>query len=174
MRHKLERWCMPLFPRLRASRAVRVMDRLHKLAPPRVASALLRTWFNGWCTRRRFQGSGSCIFGCAYGKDSVEHYSACSRLHSYGRQQLRPRDPGEPGLRTQCFMLLEASSTYTDELLVRRALLLTAAYKLHCRLRRSPPFTETEVLWRALDQAIKEAAQGHSRAIQVLTTTWLR
>ena len=55
LRHKLERWDMPLFPRLRASRALQAAQRLSKLVPPRVVAAVIRTWFNGWCTRRRFQ-----------------------------------------------------------------------------------------------------------------------
>ena len=48
MRAKLERWDLPLFPRLRAERAVAVTARLRKLAPPRVLAAVLRTWYNGW------------------------------------------------------------------------------------------------------------------------------
>ena len=58
LRAKLEKWQLPLFPRLRAMRAVKLLERLPCLVPPRVLSAILRTWFNGWCTKRRFQQNG--------------------------------------------------------------------------------------------------------------------
>ncbi len=61
---------------------------------------------------------------------------------------------------------LEASASVTESLLTRRALLLAAAYRLHCRHRRAAnPFDEAS-LARALDQAVKEASLGHRGAMQ--------
>ena len=68
LRSKLERWALPLYPRLRAARAAAVTARLSKLASPRVLAAVLRTWFNGWCTKLRFQCKGSCVFGSPSGR----------------------------------------------------------------------------------------------------------
>jgi len=76
--------------------------------------------------------------------------------------------------RGVCFMLLEPRSRLDDGTLVRRALLLAAAYRIHCGHRRAGPFVDVEVLRRALDQAVKEAAVGHAGATRVLDATWLR
>ena len=70
-------------------------------------------------------------------------------------------------------MLLDAHSRMPDDVLARRALLFTAAYSLHCRYRRGEPFSDPEVLTRALAQATREAAVGHARAMRALDTTWV-
>lgn len=54
-----------------------------------------------------------------------------------------------------------------DAVLARRALLLAAAYRLRA-CRRGPPMTGVEVLRRALNQALREAASGHSGAMRLL------
>ena len=171
-RAKLERWRLPLFPRIRATRAVRVLGRLRRLVPPRVVAALLRTWFNGWCTSRRFQGRGPCIFGCALGEDSVDHYVRCSCLHRHGEDRLRLPRTLSFEHRGVAFLLLDTSALLPDAVLTRRALLLAAAYRLHCRLRRGRPLVDAEVLRRALDQAVKESALGHAGAMRHLDSIW--
>ena len=173
LRQKLERWRLPLFPRLRAQRAARVLLRLRQVVPPRVVAAVLRTWYNGWCTRRRFQGRGKCVFGCSHGADAVEHCIQCTRIHRHGESQLRLLPAPTFADRGVSFMLLDAHSRMPDDVLARRALLLTAAYRLHCRYRRGEPFSDPEVLTRALAQATREAAVGHARAMRALDTTWV-
>ncbi len=84
LRHRLERWNITLFPGIRASRALAVARRLQQLVPPWVRTAITRTWLSGWCTKRRFQASGPCLFGRPRGEDSVQHYLACSWLHGHG------------------------------------------------------------------------------------------
>ncbi len=69
-------------------------------------------------------------------------------------------------------MLHEASSSMTNAVLTRRALLVAAAYRVHCRHRRAPHPLEKASLSRALDQAVKEASLGHPRAMYCLDTTW--
>ena len=69
-------------------------------------------------------------------------------------------------------MLLNCVASVPDMILVRRALLLAAAYRLHCQHRRRGPFADEEVLRRALDQAIKESALGHAGAMRVLDSVW--
>ena len=172
LRHKLARWQLPVFPRIRAMRAARIVPRLRRLVAPRVLAAVLRTWYNGWCTRRRFQGRGRCVFGCGLGADSVDHYMCCSRVHGVGQRQLRLPVPADFMERGVLFMLLAASSQLSDETLVRRALLLTAAYRLHCAHRREQPFADEGVLGRAFSQALKEAAAGHLGAVRCLDSVW--
>jgi hypothetical protein len=171
LRSKLERWTLPLFPRLRATRAELVTGRLKKLVPPRVLAAVLRTWYNGWCSKRRFQGKGLCLFGCTLGEDAVDHYMRCSKIHHHGCRRLRlPMHPAVEERGLSCMLL---DSELPDDQLVLRALLLTAAYRLHCTLRLRPPFCEDEVLRRALDQATKEAAMGHTKATAILDGVWI-
>jgi len=71
-------------------------------------------------------------------------------------------------------MLLEATSSVSDATLTRRALLVAAAYRLHCRHRRSGGLGEEGILWRALDQAIKESSLGHRKAMRQLDGIWIQ
>jgi hypothetical protein len=173
LRHKLDRWRLPLFPRIRAMRAARVLPRLRRLVPPRVLAAVLRTWFNGWCTKRRFQSKGECLFGCLLGEDSIDHYMHCKNLHQHGQARLRLPGVEALGNRSLSFMLLDASASLTDSVLTCRALLLAAAYRLHCRLRHSGGLVDEAVRTRALDHAVKEAALGHKGAMQLLDGLWM-
>ena len=172
LRRKLARWQLPVFPRIRAMRAACIIPRLRRLVPPKVLAALLRCRYKGWCTKRRFQGRGRCVFGCSLGADSVDHYICCSRLHQLGHRQLRLPIPADFAKRGVHFLLLAPRSQLPDEFFVRRALLLTAAYRLHCAHRRQRPFADEEVLGRALAQALKEAAMGHLGAIRCLDAVW--
>ncbi len=108
----------------------------------------------GWCTKRRFQASGPCLFGCLHGEGSVHHYLACSRLHGHGAWQLRLHVPDLPG-RRQTALLLDPASSMDDGTLCCRALLLAAAYGLHCSHRRKGFFGSEEETRRALSQAVK-------------------
>jgi hypothetical protein len=175
LRRKLERWPVPLFPRLRASRAIAVVQRLRRLAPPRVLAALSRTWFNGWCTARRFQREGNCLFGCRHGEDAVQHYLTCGALHRFGQRHLRLPLPASPAACAQAALLLDPASSMEDGELCCRALLLAAAYRLHCLHRRAQRIGsgDEEEIRRALSQAVKEAARGHTRAMQLLDSRWL-
>ena len=97
----------------------------------------------------------------------------CRKLHGFGQARLRlpmARDFADRGLS---FMLLEATSSMTDEVLTLRALLLAAAYRLHCRLRRSEGSLDEETLKRAMDQAVKETALGHKGAMRRLDSIWI-
>ena len=53
MRYKLERWRLGGFPGRTAERCIDALKKLQRL-PPRVASATLRTLWNGWCAESRF------------------------------------------------------------------------------------------------------------------------
>ena len=82
LRQRLSRYELTLFPRARTLRGLAVLPRLAKLVPPRVHAAVLRTWWNGWLTTRRYRAaglpSGMCMFGCCgMLSDAIEHYSVC-------------------------------------------------------------------------------------------------
>ena len=78
-RRRLARWRIGLPAAARPLRAQEILHLLRSALPPRVRAALVRTWFNGWCTGRRFQQRCACIFGCP-AEDSIEHYSLCPQL----------------------------------------------------------------------------------------------
>lgn len=69
-------------------------------------------------------------------------------------------------------MLLAAPASLPDAILARHALLFAAAYRLHCTCRRGPPLTDPETLKRALNQALRESARGHPRAMRLLGAAW--
>ena len=173
LRRKLARWQLPIFPRVAATRALLVMARLRRLVQPRVIAAVIRTWFNGWCTSRRFQQQGSCIFGCRYGEDAVQHYLQCGVLHGFAAQRLRLVSPVEPQQRRLAALLLLPRNSLDDVALTLRALLVAAAYSLHCKCRRTGALGNEEVVRRALEQAVKEAALGHPSATRCLDTRWI-
>jgi len=79
IRRRTDRWtCMTTLPGHRPDRVRRVMAVLQRKATPRMQAAYLRTICNGWCTSHRFQGRGSCLFGCRLGQDKLEHYVSCN------------------------------------------------------------------------------------------------
>ena len=86
------------------------------------------------------------------------------------------RLPAKASIQEQAltFMLLEPAAALDDESLTRRALLLAAAYWLHCMRRRGPaPLGTPEEVPRALEQAVKMAARGQSRATASLDRRWV-
>jgi len=75
---KLARWKLPSPLGTLARRARKRAQWLSKLVAPRVLATIFRTWWNGWCTARRFQKIGKCVFGCSpRADDSIEHYMWC-------------------------------------------------------------------------------------------------
>ena len=52
-------------------------------------------------------------------------------------------------------------------------MLLGAAYRLYCKLRRGAALTDPAECRRALEQAIREAAGGHQGAMRVLDRLWI-
>lgn len=69
--------------------------------------------------------------------------------------------------------MLARAEAIPDEVLARRALLLAAAYRIHCARRRSTSIDTGETLRRALDHAVREAARGHDKAMRILDTVWV-
>ena len=85
LRRLLDRWNVHVLPGRRVARAIRHLRLLGCHCSPRVQAAYLRTIFNGWCTRRRFQGGGCCRLGCGSSEDSIEHMAHCPRASHWFR-----------------------------------------------------------------------------------------
>ena len=78
-RRRLDRWTTLLtLPGCRVTKVRRVLEVLGRRTSPKVQAAYLRTFCDGWCTRRRFQGDAQCAFGCGAGFDGLEHYARCT------------------------------------------------------------------------------------------------
>ena len=142
----------------RTRRAFGAAHRLHGMVPPRIIAAIVRTWYNGWCTGRRFQQSGTCIFGCQY-EDSIEHYSRCPIVMNFGHRYLNLERGGH---NLERFLLLDVSPTSISTVKIAcQSAWVATVYITHCRWRHhggERPTVET------LGQVLCELTRGHSCA----------
>ena len=111
MRTKLDRWKLTVLPAHRVLRAMQVMPALSGSVPPRILAAILRTWWNGWSTARRYQvrctlPQHRCMLGCA-AHDSIEHYASCSVLADFAQSQLQLQHPSDRESQLAAFLLLD-------------------------------------------------------------------
>ena len=105
--------------------------------------------------------------------DSVEHVTVCGALATFGARYLRLPYISEVGPRRLSFLLLDPPSELTDARLTLGALRVAAAYRLHCRFRSQPAALRGEdTVRRALEQAVREAVQGHHGATTVFDSRW--
>ena len=170
VRHKTDRWQVPILPRHRADHARHFLKVIGSRVPPRVWAASWRAVWNGWATARRTQGRRGlpgCAFCCSEtAPDSIEHYSSCRVVHEVTAADLQcPRLP-TPEARLANFLGLDFGPTSAPDRAVAVALRAAAVYKVQCMcshgtLRRGPAAAE------ALRQAIREAVRGHRSAAQV-------
>ena len=138
-----------------------MVDRLKNMAPPRVQAAIYRTWFNGWCTKRRFgiKENCYCVFGCQWrNTDSVEHYMVCPCIRRWAEKELGIKDEGSPEERGASWLLLDCDKRSDFELTIR-AVRLAAVYRAYnyCRHTLQVKSGEIEGI---LDQSAKEAVIG--------------
>ena len=79
LRGKLSRWFSGDGLDQVADQAIKVLNKIHRIAPPCVLFCLMATWCNAWCTARRFQSQESICHLCreCNGDDSLEHYAIC-------------------------------------------------------------------------------------------------
>ena len=113
-----------------------LIRRLRTLVQPRVLAAMLRTWTNGWCTSRRFQKNGCCIFGCKQ-EDSIEHYARCKVVEDYAFRHMhihRNEGGSEESSKMANFLLLDRPvKDFTDDELIRHAVRTATVYLAFCR-----------------------------------------
>jgi hypothetical protein len=131
------------------------LEVIHRKSRPRVAAAVWRTLWNGWCTARRFQGTSQCRFGCGHpnAADSLEHYFFCDILVKFGVGYLglRREQFENPGY----FLMLENYDS--EEELVTTAHLVYAAYATHNTLRHSSPFSSPSSTLACLRRFVQQA-----------------
>jgi len=172
MRFKLERWGLAGFPGPTAERFIKALAALKEWLPPRINAAVLRTAWNGWCTERRFQRHGPCLFGCGswVQEDSVEHYAGCSVCVSFLRKRLQYRDPIDRGH----LVVLGTHQVYPSQgNLMRLALWSYVLYRSFNHLRKAgarPPSGLS--LPGIFEQYLRDAVNGHEGASAFLGSCW--
>jgi len=168
---RLKGWDTGVFPRAMAQRAERNLKRVSHLVPPKVVAAMLRSWFDGWCTQRRFSNSGSsckCIWGCRCNKsDSLAHYTCCPVLADWGLKFLKISRKDSQEERRKESLLLHSELQASDDVLFAAAVKNYAMYTVHNLCRHQPRRSATKAL-NALDVAAIEAVAGEQDAIRRL------
>jgi hypothetical protein len=172
MRFKLERWNLSGFPGLTASRFLCALEVVKTNLPPKVGAAVLRTAWNGWCTSRRFQQHGRCVFGCQsfIQEDSIEHYSGCAVGLFFLRQKLRFRERVDRG---HLIVLGANSGNQSDETWCKLALWSFVMYKAfnHLRNRHGRDLDADEVIG-LMGQYLSDGVAGHNGASRLLDNCW--
>ena len=169
LRQRLERWSLPGI-RWRVARRTSInLKRMHNLVTPRVAAAVISTFFNRWTTDRRMRGirdgSHRCRLGCTgTGKDSIEHYLRCPVLHAWMWRRLRSEAPSGNNLFA-CFFALPLTALRLRQLAVS----MYVAYRAVNHLRSLPNSPSESNVSHYTDQALHEGTRGHfklQRALQ--------
>jgi exonuclease III len=171
LRKRLDRWHIDILPGHRVARAVTALSELSRSAPPRVFAAVLRALCNGWATSRRFQGNGSCCFGCVQ-EDSIEHYAFCKVFHRLSLRHLGlPTPPVERRLADflcldPCTAGLQASLQGGDEKATARTLRGLSTYCLHRTINaiRHGTISGALLAEQAFAAFVTDAASGHKQA----------
>ena len=143
-----------------------------ELLPPRVGAASLRTAWNGWCTNKRFQGRGSCVFGCGcfVQEDSIEHYAGCRYCVSFLRERLHFEGPVQRG--HLIVLGVNTGSTGTEDLM-RLALWIYVLYRTYNRLRHMSIDQRCNTQVRGImEQYLRDAVCGHDGATTFLNNCW--
>jgi len=171
MRFKLDRWGLAGLPGQTAERFLRLLVDLKEWLPPRVRAATLRTAFNGWCTKRRFQGSGPCLFQCGsfVQEDSLEHYAGCSVCVKFLRKRLHFQGCLDRGH----LIVLGAHRGVSRADSLRLALWGYVLYRTfnHIRHREGHAIGNYE-LEGILEQYLRDATNGHEDACQFVSHCW--
>ena len=170
IRKKLPRWQREKrvegVPGRLSGRLERNFTKLGLNVPPAVISAVVRTFWNGWCTDRRFQRIGTCKLGLpCQGDDSIEHYASCVHVKDFALLKMR-LPPHVTGL--SYFLLLE---NVDEPTLVRIALLVYAVYTTTQQIRKAEHLTPASVralLW----ERVHSVCTNHGKCAQVMSSIW--
>jgi hypothetical protein len=176
LRKRLDRWHLDILPGHRVARATVALKGLSCSAPPRISAAVLRALCNGWTTSRRFQGNGTCCFGCVQ-EDSIEHYAFCKVFHRLCFRHLGlPTPPAERRLADflcldPCTVGLQASLKGGDEKATVRTLRGLAVYCLHRTINavRYGTIGGALLVEQAFVAYVADAASGHVHAAALLS-----
>ena len=163
-RQKQKRWKLQVPARIGAVRAVGLFKRLPTLVRPRVAASIARTHWNSWCTRRRFQQEGPCVFGCSAGAlDASEHYMWCPVFRDLVVNFLHLPQIAS----VQEFLLLD-HRLWSDRRLIVAAIAVHALYTTFNHARLSGPRTNHYLLDH-MQRSCYHAVANHGKSSIALT-----
>ena len=183
IRLHLVRWKLTSVPEgVLARRAARHLRAACGLVPVRVAIVLFRTWFNGWCTRRRFQiRCSECLLGCGtvpgagYAHeclDSIEHYAVCPVVTQFATQRLHLASTLVKNLLS--FLCLNAG--VDDETRAIQMLLLFSIYSAtnYIRFAAAPKSFDSiqELLLQYVHQGAGQLSFSQNVVHKRLTARW--
>ena len=158
-RMKQRRWKLELPPRIATSRAQAMFKRVSTLVSPRITAAIARTHWNGWCTRRRFQGVGACVFNCSAScYDAFEHYPFCAVFKELLRRFLHI-----PVFNNFQDFLMLTHSLWSDDRVIAGAIAHYALYSAFNAARLSSG-RDAEHWLDFMQRQCYFAVQGHKRS----------
>ena len=170
---KLKRWRITgITEGALTRRAAKILRQAFELTPVRVAMVLFRTWFNGWCSARRFQvQSAPCLLGCSLEseggcQDSIEHYAHCRIVRAFAANRLRL--PSHLVGNLQSFLCLSSCVGVGDDSRTIQLLLLYAVYTATNILRFSTNPQPLQSMEEFLLQLVHQGAGGSSNAQRVV------
>ena len=169
MRHKLQRWHLPLIPRPTADRILARLQQLRRLVAPRVSAAVLSTIWNRWPTARRLQRVAPCVFRCSHtAQDSIEHYACCPVVHAAALRDLRLAPCQWPHALPTFLLCARGEGHSSPSNLTRRALLLYACYRATNHLRHNPQPALIADASQLLRHMIWAGVKGHEASERVI------
>ena len=167
--------CMPIYTYIRIiHRYVQICTHMYiyiythmcaasKLVPVKVVLTLFRTWWNGWCTARRFQvRHAQCLFRCRPASpdeclDSIKHYACCPVVAEFATRRLHL--PHSLVKNMLSFLCLTAN--VDDETRALQMLLLHAVYSSTNCIR----FAKSDTQFRCIDELLLQYVhQGASKS----------
>ena len=176
IRERIVRWKLEGIPAKIGANIERILGMLSSLVAPRIASAVLSTLLNRWCTPRRFQNRDSslnvCLLGCpGLAEDSIEHYAHCACVRNVACRYLALGHAWHSNL--QHFML--ADDTLDDSrTLVCMTVLIYATYTATniVRNKGASPFLQNDAI-ELVKQCCRNGVMGHSHSTKIINRCWI-
>jgi len=167
-------WALAGPPAHIVARVHKHMQKLPHLVAPRVCAAVLRSVFNGWCSRRRFQErdhpDNICVLGCGGGaEDCIEHYCRCPALLDTLKNRLRVNLPIEKALS---FWVMNEPCLDLDDMLVCSAIINYAGYMATNKFRNTKRASDHDTARNAINQFVTQSAIGHPATARFLDNRW--
>lgn len=171
LRQKLDSHGLPPAGDKWARRADHTLDSLSGVGPPRLSAALMRTWYQGWCTNSRFQRAGTCIWGCRRPDDS-RSYALCPTVWNFAQKALNLAIPRNEAKMETFYVIHKRWTKATRPELLCRAALVAAIYRARNSWRASGSAGVAPL--GLLRQSLTESVRGHPAASAAVDTAWVR
>ena len=177
MMKELRTWDLPSYSQVHTDRAFRLLKRIGKLVPPKVCTAIIRTWWDGWTTSARLHEAGGtkCCPWCNTERgDILQHFCRCKDLQCWRSKRLGLEWETEAGPRKEQFFLLGALDNTDGNQIAIRCLALGATYHAFNSIKHWPHRLSNAEAYRALYQSLKEMALDSGKLRSLIDRVWSR